>query len=247
VARRGGGLPRLFTFGDRVPASLGLVLALMLVMSVCGWLDRTGEFQLLAALWPEGLLRGQIWRLVSWPFVEDDPLTLLFGGFMLYFLGQQLAFVWSERRFLSRFFAYAAFASLATTVLALLWSPAQGLRHIGIWPVANALIVSWAMLYPDRQVNVWGVLPITGRTAAWLVLGGTLLYGIARGGILGIASFAPHLFAIALAWILSRGMGVRGPWRDARRWWEERGARRRARHLKVVKKSGEPDRPRWLN
>jgi membrane associated rhomboid family serine protease len=220
----------------------------MLAMSVWGWLDRTRTFQALAALWPEMVLRGQLWRLVSWPFVQDDPFALLFGGFMLYWLGQQLAFVWSERRFLLRFFGYAAFASVATTLLGLLWPPALSLRpYVGIWPVVNALIVSWALLYPDRQVNVWGVLPITGRTAAWLVLGGTILYGIAMGGLLGIVAFAPHLFALGLAWLLSRGFGARGRWRDARAWWAERDAKRRSRHLKVVKKDGEQDRPRWLN
>jgi membrane associated rhomboid family serine protease len=248
VARRGGGLPRIFTFGDRVPATLGLVLALMLAASVWGWLDRTGTVRGLVALAPEEVLHGQLWRLVTWPFVQEDPFALLFGGFMLYWLGQQLSFVWSERRFLLRFFAYAAFATVATTLLALVWPAVGAVRpHVGIWPVANALLVSWAMLYPDRQVNIWGVLPVTGRTIAWLVLGGTFLYGIAGGGIFGIAAFAPHLFALGLAWLLARGGGRYSPWRDARTWWAEQSARRRARHLKVVKKDGEEDRPRWLN
>jgi membrane associated rhomboid family serine protease len=230
-----------------VPAALGLVLALMLAMSVWGWLDRTRSFEMNVALSPEGVLHGELWRLVSWPFVQRDPLTLLFGGFMLYWLGQQLAYAWSERRFLSRFFGYAAFATVATTIVAWIWPPLRDLTHLGMWPVVNAFIVSWAMLYPDRQVNIWGVLPITGRTAAWLVLGGTILYGIAGGGLVGIAAFTPHLFAIAAAWVLATGVGVRRPWRDARAWLAEQSARRRARHLKVVKRNGEEDRPRWLN
>jgi len=244
LARRGVGLPRFLTFGDRVPPSLGLILSLMLAMSVWGWLDPA--FQDAGALAPALIVRGQLWRLVSWPFVQRDPFALLFGGFMLYWLGQQLSFVWSERRFLLRFFGYTVFASVATTLLALVWAPASGV-HWGMWPVVNAFIVSWAMLYPDRQVNVWGVLPITGRTAAWLVLGGTVLYGLAAGGLRGIGAFAPHLFAIAAAWLLARGLAVGGPWRDARMWWAERDAKRRARHLKVVKRDGEGDRPRWLN
>jgi membrane associated rhomboid family serine protease len=247
VARRGVGLPRIFTFGDRVPASLGLVLALMLVASVWGWLDRTRTFAALAALWPEMVLRGQLWRLVSWPFVERDPLDMVFVGILLYGLGQQLAFAWSERRFLSRFFGYAAFATIATTIVAFFWPPLRDLQHIGMWPVVNALIVSWGMLYPDRQVNLFFVLPITGRMMTWLVIGGTVVYGIAVGGLPGILAFTPHLFASGAAWFLARGGGVRWPWRDARSWWAERDVRRRARHLKVVKKDGEQDRPRWLN
>jgi membrane associated rhomboid family serine protease len=234
---------RFFTFGDRVPPAIGLVLALMLAASVWGWMQR--ELQLFAALSPAMILRGQLWRLVTWPFFQDDPFTLLFGGLMVYWLGQQLAYVWSEKRFLMRFFGYAGFASVATTLLALVWSPASG-AHIGVWPVANALIVSWAMLYPDRQVNIWGILPITGKTAALLVVGGTFLYGLAGGGVRGIGAFAPHLFAILAAWLLSRGK-VRAPWLEAKQWWAEREQKRRARHLRVVKKDGSDDRPRWLN
>jgi membrane associated rhomboid family serine protease len=244
VARRRGDLERFFTFGDRVPPSVGLVLFLMLVASVWGWLNR--DLQAFAALVPALIVRGQVWRLVTWPFFQEDPFTLLFGGLMIYWLGQQLAFVWSERRFLQRFFGYAVVASVATTLLAVAWSPAMGLAHIGIWPIANALIVSWAMLFPDRQVNIWGILPVTGRTLALLVVGGTLLYGVAGGGLRGITAFAPHLFAIGIAWLLSRGK-VRGPWRDARQWWAERDQKRRAKHLKVVKKDGSDDRPRWMN
>jgi hypothetical protein len=41
---------------------------------------------------------------------------------------------------------------------------------------------------------------------------------------------------------------VGGALRDARGWLAERDAKRRARHLKVVKKDGEDgERPRWLN
>src|SRR5512134_1188513 len=99
---RRGELQRFFTFGGRVPASVGLVLALMLVASVWGWMER--GLQALAAL---------------------SPVQILLGEMMIYWLGQQLAYVWSERRFILRFFGYALFASVATTLAALIWAPAS--------------------------------------------------------------------------------------------------------------------------
>jgi hypothetical protein len=90
-SRRGGEMQRLFTFGGRVPPAIGLVLVLMLAASVWGWMDHA--LQRAAALWPAGIVGGQVWRLVSWPFFQDDPLTLLFGGIMIYWLGNQLAYV----------------------------------------------------------------------------------------------------------------------------------------------------------
>lgn len=233
-----------FTFGGRVPAGLGMILAGVLVASVWGWIDR--GLMGLAVLAPVAIVRGEIWRLVTWPFVQGDPLTLLFGGFMLYSFGQQLSYVWSERRLVARFFGTTVGAAALTTLLALVWEPASS-PHLGMWPVVNALLFAWAMIHPDRQLNIWGVLPITGKTLALLLVFGTLLYGLASGGISGIGSFAPHLFAIGIAWYQSRGPRGGREWRRVKEWWREREMRRRTRHLKVVGKDGPGERPRWMN
>lgn len=241
MARRSPDFARIFTFGGRVPGSIGLLLVLMLGASILGWTNRG----LLGAamLMPVAILRGEIWRLVTWPFFQDDPLTLLFAGFMLWTLGQQLSYAWSERRFVVRFLGYTLGAGIVTTLLALFWENATAIAHVGAWPVINALLVAWAMLYPDRQVNLWGVLPLTGKTLAMLVAFGTVLYAIASG----LAAFTPHLVAIAIAWIQARGIGGRRFGSQARQWWAERDMKRRAKHLKVVRKDGSDDRPRWLN
>jgi membrane associated rhomboid family serine protease len=240
VARRGD-LSSFFTFGGRVPASVGTLLAVMLVASIAGWTNP--RLIDAAALVPVAIQRGQVWRLVTWPFFQDDPFTLLFAGLILWQMGQQLSYAWSERRFVIRFFGYTLGAGVGATLLAYVWERATGIGHIGVWPVVMALIVAWAMLFPDRQVNIWGVLPITGKNVALLVTFGTLLYGIARG----FAAFTPHLVAIGIAWAQSRGVGTRRLGVQARQWWAARETRRRAKHLKVVKKDGSDDRPRWLN
>jgi membrane associated rhomboid family serine protease len=243
VARRGD-LSSFFTFGGRVPASVGLLLVVMLVSSVAASVDpRVLDFSALA---PELVRRGQLWRLVTWPFVQGDVFALLFVGFMLWWLGQQLSYAWSERRFVTRFLWYTIGAGVGTTILSFVFDSAS-VAHIGAWPVALALLVAWAMLFPDSQVNIWGVLPVTGRTMALLVLGGTVLAVVMTGRLHGFGGFAPHLVAIGIAWVQSRGVGGRRIGWQARQWWADREMRRRAKHLKVVRKDGSGDRPRWMN
>ncbi len=234
-----------FTFGGRVPPGLGLLLVLVLVATVGSWVTRDQGW---AALVPALLIRGQLWRLVSWAFVQGDPLTLLFGGFMLYSLGQQLALVWSERRLVVTFLGLAAGASVITFLVALAW-PAADVPHLGMWPVVNGLVLCWAMLYPDRQVNIWGVLPLTGKTLALLVVFGTVLYGLAGGGIVGLGAYVPHFSALALGFVLMRGGGLpTRRWKlQAREWMAEREFRKRSKHLKVVRKDGKDEPPRWMN
>jgi membrane associated rhomboid family serine protease len=245
VARRTFDFGSFFTFGGRVPSSVGMLLALMLVASVLGSVQP--ELASAAVLAPELVKRGELWRLVTWPLVQDDPFSLIFVGFMLWTLGQQLSYAWSERHFVLRFLGYTIGAGVGTTLLSFVFESASS-PHLGGWPVVNALIIAWAMLFPDRQVNIWGVLPVTGRTLALLVLGGTVLAVVMSGKLHGFGGFAPHLVAIGIAWAQARGLGGRRFGRQARQWWAERGAKRRAKHLKVVRRDGsDDDRPRWLN
>jgi membrane associated rhomboid family serine protease len=244
LARRRTDLASFFTFGGRVPASVGVLLAIMLLASV--WASVDGRVMDFAALEPTNVRRGEVWRVVTWPFVQSDVFSLLFVGFMLWTLGQQLSYAWSERRFVVRFLGYTLGAGIGTTILSFVFDSAAS-PHIGAWPVVNALIVAWAMLFPDRQVNIWGVLPVTGRTLALLVLGGTLLAVVMSGKLRGFGGFAPHLVAIGMAWVQARGFGGRRLGGQARQWWAEREMRRRAKHLKVVRKDGSGDRPRWMN
>jgi membrane associated rhomboid family serine protease len=242
--RRSPDLTSVFTFGGRVPATVGFLLAAMLVASVVAW--QSPGFLAQAAFIPGGILAGQLWRLVSWAFVQTDPLGLLFVGLMLWWLGPQLIYAWGERRFALRALGITVGASIATTLIALVWPPANQ-PHAGAWPVVNALIIAWAMLYPDRQVSIWGVLPLTGKTLALLTVFGTVLYALAGRGGGGFGAFMLHFTAMGIAFALSRGFSPGRLLRDAQRRMQERDARRRAKHLKVIRRDGKDDRSSWMN
>lgn len=231
-----------FTFGGRIPGIVGILLVLILLASVLAW--RSAGLRSAAAFYPEYILRGELWRLFTWVFVAPDPFTLLFGGLVLWQFGGQLAYMWSERTMIGRFVAYTVGAGVLATLVAIVWGGAN-VPHLGLWPTVNALLVSWALLYPTQQVNIWGVLPLTGKTFALLIVFGTLLYGI----FAGFGAFLLHFAAIGIAWGLAvQGAGFRRTSRRMQGWWAERDAKRRSKHLKVVDRDGEKrDPPRWMN
>jgi membrane associated rhomboid family serine protease len=229
-----------------MPAVIGSLLALILAGTVGSWIMKDARW---AVLEPFAILHGQLWRLVSWVFVEIQPLNLLFGGLMLWQFGSQLSYDWGEGRFLSTFLLLTLGAGIVTVALVQL-PGYPAVAHVGMWPVVDALLLMWCLRYPDQQMSFWGVLPMTGRTMAILVVGGTVLYGLAAGGIAGLFAFTPHFAALFLGWVLSRarlGLPLRRwklAWRDFRR---EQQMRRRSKHLKVVRKNGQDEPPRWLN
>jgi membrane associated rhomboid family serine protease len=243
-AGRRGSLLGNFTFGGRVPPALGLLLAAVLAATVAGWIVRDQSWAVLA---PGLLLRGELWRLMSWAFVQDQPLTLIFGGLALYSFGLQLAHDWSQPRFLWTFLGLAAGASAVTLLVALV-VPAANQPHLGMWPVVNALILMWALRFPEQQLNFWGIIPLTGRTVVLLLVFGTVLYGLAQGGIAGLFAFTPHFAALAIGFGLSNGRLPTRRWRM--QWsdfWSERSFRRKSKHLKVVRKNGQSGSKEWLN
>jgi hypothetical protein len=232
-------LPSFFTFGGRIPASIGLVLVVTAVLTVYTWQNRA--FAGLVALAPGGIVAGEVWRVVTWPFVQGDPFGLIFIALTFWWLAPQLMWGWGERRFWLRLLGITAGAAIVPTLLAFAWAGAN-VPHVGAWPVINAMLVAWAMRVPDAQLNIWGVLPVTARTLALFVVGGTVLYAL----FAGLGAFLPHFAAMAIGYAFERGLSAGRLIGRAQESFRQQQQRRRARHLKVVKKDGQGP-PRWMN
>lgn len=236
----------VLTFGGRVPPAVGGLVTALVLASVVGAIGRGYGIPQLVALVPALVWEGQLWRLVTWSFFETEPLSLIFGAMMLYMFGRDLCYAWGARRFLLTVFGVsAASAALACIVARFGWPALLGHAWLGPWPLVDALVVAWAMIFPERQILLMFALPISGRALLWITLGGTFLYALFSGlGVAGILLYVPHLAAQGLMIAYARGYSLRGFWQSIRIRSYERRARRRASHLKVVRKE---DPPRWLN
>ncbi len=51
----------------------------------------------------QGVLDGEVWRLVSYPFLTSGPLSLLFTVLIVYYIGMPLELMWGTARFLALF------------------------------------------------------------------------------------------------------------------------------------------------
>lgn len=238
MRRRSEGFGDMLTFGGRVPAAVGGLIAVIVVASIFGALGRKAGVVEMAMFAPAYVLRGEVWRLVTWVFFENDPFSLIFGGLTLYWFGRDLCHAWGTRRFLVTYFVLAVVVASATCLVALVWHAVGGAYWTGSWPVILGLTVAWAMIFPERQILFMFALPVSGQALLWLTLGGTVLWAIFGSPHM----FVPHLLAELAMVAYGRGWSLRGLWQSFRMSRFERQARRRASHLKVVKK---PDQ--WMN
>lgn len=159
-------------------------LLVLLAASIVAMLDG-GWLASWTALAPRRIWRGEVWRLVTWVFVERGPYALLVTGFCVYRFAGDLAPRWGERR-LRRFALHVVLAaSVATTLLALV-SYEANLARSGGWAIAEALCIAWARQYPTAWIRFYGLVSLSGRQLVVVVVGINVLYALAWGPLLHI-------------------------------------------------------------
>jgi membrane associated rhomboid family serine protease len=242
VKRGGPALRHALTLGGQVPAAVGGLVAALLLGTIGASIYPPLEGLLLLDPGDVGLLL-QPWRYLTWPFAErplpGSLFTLLFAGLMLVWLGRQLTAAWGERGLLVR---VAIIVAGAGGLTALLLAPFEShLLVQGIWPLTNALLVCWGLLYREQRLSWFGVLEMRGLTVAWVTGLGTLalaLLGRQPG-------YLAHLSALLVAWVLA-GSGPRRGWRRLTGRWREARLKRARSRFEVIDPGPRPPRE-WMN
>lgn len=143
------------------------------------------------ALQPGRVWHGEVWRIVTWVLVEASPYGLVVTLASIYKFGGELAPRWGERR-LRRFVLHIVIAAGVVTVLgALVSDQAWHMSRYGGMAVGDALCIAWARQYPTAQIQVFGLLTLSGQRLIWLTAGFAILMAVAAGPFV----MAPELVA----------------------------------------------------
>lgn len=229
-------------FGNRFPAVVVWLAGFVLVASCLLALEArvgSGVVQWILLNTPT-VLGGQAWRLLTWGFVEFSALGLIFGCLLILMIGRDLADAWGPRRFLSTCLVLVTATGTLTVLIGWLARPLAG-THATVWPLAEALIIAWASLFPSRQLLLYFVLPLGGRNLILVTLAGTLVFAMLGGFI----SFLPHFIAQGLMLAYMREPAIK---RWVRGLASGGGARRKPTHLRAVDRlERDEEPPRWLH
>lgn len=189
--------------GQSMPmAALVLIVFVVGGSALLALFSRTGVPGLqAAALFPGLVLRGQVWRLVTWAFFETDGQNLVFGALMLGVFGRDLAARWGGVTYLGICVGVGLAAGIATTLVAFVWTDVAARAYLSVWPLVDALIVAWALLFPNRAILFMFVMPTAGRNLMYLTFGMTALFAIMSG----VSHFVPHFAAMGAMYAYVRG------------------------------------------
>jgi membrane associated rhomboid family serine protease len=181
-----------------------------------------------------GVMRGQVWQVVTALFVDRNPLAFL-NLLGLWFVGAAVEQTLGRRRFLILFFAPGLAANLVVALLSAWWG--QWALYSGCGDSVLGLFVGLAVLYGPAQVRVIGTLAMPARALAAIFVGLAIVSSAAYGAW-------PVMFgtlaAVCLAYYLCGGRG-----RDVRElvsWLQRRTGRRSWRVMDGGKSGKRPDR-----
>lgn len=167
----------------------------------------------------------QLWRLVTYQFVHDGWLHIIFNMFALYFLGPMLEQWLGSRRFLAFYLLCGISGAIVMSILGAipgLLAFGLGGNLIGASGSIFGILVADAVVFPRQQfMLIFPPIPLTVRTLALVALGFAVLIVIVGGPDPG--GQACHLGGAALGFVLIK-FPASLDWADGR-WFKARPGR----------------------
>ncbi len=121
------------------------------------------------------LFEGELWRSMTYLLLEDirSPLSFIFTTIIIYFAGRDLEKLWGTPRFAKAL----VFISLGGIISASVMGGLGIHSHAFGWSLIAfyGLIAAWGMVFRDKQILLFMVIPMTGQmitilTGIYLVL-----------------------------------------------------------------------------
>ncbi len=179
-----------------------------------------------------GLFTGGVfhypWTLLTYPLVNPDPFSLIFGLLWLWFVGGSLERSWGSWTFGIYLFWVTLFTGIMITLVGFIVG--KMIFISGFWIPLVALTWAWASIFPDREILFWGIIPLRAKWLAWINAVIVFFnYALQSHWLMGFASISGILILYLF--------GGKGGFffKDIKSWLEERRRKARRNKFKVYK------------
>lgn len=163
----------------------------------------------LFALNIEQLTRGYIWQFITFQFMHGSTMHLLLNLLVLYLFGRVVEDALGRRRYLKFYLAAGFIGGLLQMCFAFLSPRYFGGSVVGASAGVFGLVAAFAMMFPDRQLLLFFVIPMSARTLLWIFLG-MAVFGIVvpNGGVAHAAHLGGLLTGMAYVHWFVHGQGL---------------------------------------
>lgn len=173
---------------------------------------------------PALILRGQVWRLISWVLIPPTTnlISLVFLVLLYYSLGSVLERTWGTFRYNVYIFSGIFFTVIAVFILYAVYyfvfgveMPLSSVGLISTNYITMSIFLAFAAIYPDMEVLLYFILPIKMKWMA-IVYAVMALYYFVRGGVGERVAIAASLLNFVIFFLSGRNTRRFGPKERAR-------------------------------
>src|SRR5579859_549007 len=182
-----------------------------------------------------------IWQPVTYLFLHGGWFHIIFNLFALWMFGADLERLWGPRQFLFYFFLTGIGAGLFDVML----QPNATIPTIGNSGAVYGLLMAYGLLFPDRPILLWLVIPIKAK---WFVVIMGLIEFVSslnRSGT-GISHVA-HLGGMLFGFLYLRGGGLPSRWQLQYQDWRRARLRRKFEIYMSDQEKKKDDAGKWIN
>ncbi|MGH7968083.1 MAG: rhomboid family intramembrane serine protease, partial [Limisphaerales bacterium] len=154
-------------------------VAVFVVQLICHQFIPTFPFDYYFALSITGLKHWQLWQLVTYGFLHANFLHLFFNCWAIYIFGQDIEHTLGRKPFLTLYFASVVVGGLVQALFGVVLHGSYAAPVLGASAAGFGLAAAFAMLFPDRVLLLFFIIPLRAK---WLLAlcGGLTLIGLLR-------------------------------------------------------------------
>src|SRR3989442_5751414 len=153
------------SFGSRRSATI-----MLLIVNVAAFLGQVlvsslSKFpaQEYFALSVEGLRHGYVWQLLTFQFMHGSFMHLLFNCLAIFVCGREVEEALGRRSFLTLYFSSGVIGGLFQSLAGVLLPAHFGGSVVGASAGAFGLVAAFAVLYPERILLLFFIIPMRAK------------------------------------------------------------------------------------
>ena len=157
------------------------------------------------SLEPALILRGQIWRIITWVIYPPSMSNVLWFViaivFFYYPIGTSLERTWGSFRYTLYIFSGILFSVIGAFILYFI-TGAYGIGSLfNTYYISLSVFLAYALSYPDMQILLWFVIPIKMKWMA-IIYGVMVLYDMITYLRMGLWVYVVPIIASLLNFVL---------------------------------------------
>ena len=162
LRKKNSGNPLSLPSGVKLLLIINIAVFILMVLS--GQRDRDIIIRIFGLI-PNAISNEyKFWQTVTYLFIHDGPIHIIFNLFLLWVLGKDLEIDWGQKKFLIFYFICGIGAGFITV----LFNIHSIIPIVGASGAIYGLLIAYGFTYPNRILLLYGLFPVKAK---YVVLG----------------------------------------------------------------------------